>query len=317
MSLQLADAEHEAEAARVLAECPWKEHRAPDGRSYFHNKGTKQSVWKEPPELTAAKQRAAELRAKMSKPAAAPPAAAPRSTTPGTPAQAAAAAAPAGGGGSGEFMYRTKEEAIAAFKAFLTDAKPPREGKWDAISKSLEARRDPRFNALKKDGERHSAFKKWVVEQKEQDVRTAAAAADQRRRQFVELLNSKAGVLAGARFGKAEAVCFEDPRWEALPASERPAVFEDWAERQRKEAKEAERAALDAKVWPRLLISAITSWVHSNSALACGLAFVAGLNAQCACGLVRCRQRRLVRSLHACSIGRSVRGALPTFRFGV
>lgn len=113
----------------------------------------------------------------------------------------------------------------------------------------VQARRDPRFNALKKDGERHSVYKKWIVEQKEQDVRDAAAAAETKRRQFSELLDSKASVLAaGAKFSKAELVCFEEPRWQALPAAERQSVYAEWLEGRRRAAHEAERAELDSQV---------------------------------------------------------------------
>ena len=33
------------------AACPWKAFKAPDGRDYFHNSTTGQSVWVEPEEL--------------------------------------------------------------------------------------------------------------------------------------------------------------------------------------------------------------------------------------------------------------------------
>ena len=32
--------------------CDWTEHKTPDGRTYYHNKQTKASVWTEPKELT-------------------------------------------------------------------------------------------------------------------------------------------------------------------------------------------------------------------------------------------------------------------------
>ena len=127
---EFADREADLAAARVIAECPWKEHTAPDGRLYYHNKASKQSVWKVPPELAAARQQAAALRAGITTPGAGG----------GGPDAAKAAAAAAPVVAEGEFMYKTKDEAMAAFKAFLSDAKPPREGKWDTVLKGLQVR---------------------------------------------------------------------------------------------------------------------------------------------------------------------------------
>lgn len=173
----LADAEAEALAAKVIADCPWKEHKAPDGRFYYHNRAIGKSVWKVPEELAAARAEAARLRATISGAAAAPaamtaaPAGAPggglamgaaaaKAAAGGKPgAAAAAAAAPAAGG---EFMYATKDEAKAAFKAMLTALQAPVEAKWDKIAARMEAARDPRFHALKSNGERASCYKDWV-----------------------------------------------------------------------------------------------------------------------------------------------------------
>lgn len=168
----LADAEAEAAAAKVIADCPWKEHKAPDGRSYYHNRGIGKSVWKVPEELAGARAEAARIRttitgavqaaaAPAAASAAAAAAAGPRPTavlsTSSVPGQAAG-----GGGGGGEFMYATKDEAKAAFKAMLTALQAPTEGKWDKIAARMEAARDSRFHALKSNGERASCYKDWV-----------------------------------------------------------------------------------------------------------------------------------------------------------
>lgn len=141
-----ADAELEAQAAKVIADCPWKEHTAPDGRSYFHNRSLSRSVWKIPEELAAAQAEAARLRAQINGAAA-------------TPAQSSAAAA---GAKTSEFMYATPEEAKVAFKAMLSYVKAPQDSKWDKISTRIEAAGDPRFKALKTNGQRASCYKEWV-----------------------------------------------------------------------------------------------------------------------------------------------------------
>lgn len=43
-----------AAAAPVAAASAWKEHTAPDGRKYYHNRVTKESRWTMPDEMKAA-----------------------------------------------------------------------------------------------------------------------------------------------------------------------------------------------------------------------------------------------------------------------
>eukprot|EP00892_Ulva_mutabilis_P004456 jgi/Ulvmu1/2382/UM130_0015.1 len=255
----LADAEAEAMAAKVLADCPWKEHKAPDGRSYFHNRSLSKSVWKVPDELAAARREAARLRSTITggatpsaqqSPAAAPaaaggPGAAPAAAKPG--AAPAAAGAPAAGAG-GEFMYATKDEAKAAFKAMLTALQAPIDAKWDKIAARMEAARDPRFHALKSNGERASCYKDWIADQKAASAKAAEEAAERRRDAFVEMLLSKAALLAGARYSKVEALFYDDPRFEALPEPQRQAVFTDWQSERRRAAEAEERATTELRM---------------------------------------------------------------------
>jgi pre-mRNA-processing factor 40 len=246
---ELIIAEAESRAAAVLAACPWKEHKAPDERLYYHNKGTKQSVWKVPEELTAARAQAARIRS-VAVGGAHPEPAAASSVQPAAPVQPTLAAGdPARGAAvTGDFMYATKDEAKKEFKAFLTEAEPALDAKWDALSESLAARGDRRFSALKSNGERASCFKEWLADRRADAARAQEAAAAAQRAAFIQLLDAKATVLMGGRFSKAEAVCFEDQRWEALPEAQRQSTFQEWVETRRREAEAAARAATLAQV---------------------------------------------------------------------
>ena len=88
-----------------------------------------------------------------------------------------------------------------------------------------------------------------------QDQRAAAAkaeadAAEQKRAAFVEMLDSKAALLEGARYSKVEALFFEDKRFEALPDATRQSAFSEWQDSRRRKVEEEERNALNAKVRP-------------------------------------------------------------------
>jgi pre-mRNA-processing factor 40 len=250
---ELIVAEAEARAAAVIAGCPWREHKAPDGRAYYHNKSTKQSVWKVPEELATARAEAARIRAAAGggsplEASSAPPSFSQTATSGHVAPAAAGAAAAASQAATGDFMYATKEEAKSAFKAFLTEAEPPLDSKWDAVEEILASRGDRRFSALKSSGERASCFKEWRADRRADAARSQEAAAAAQRAAFIKLLDEKAVVLMGARFSKAEAVCFEDPRWEALPEAQRKSTFQEWLEARRREAEAAARAATEAQV---------------------------------------------------------------------
>jgi len=58
-------------AERLLAQCPWKEFKAENGKVYFHNNDTKESVWLIPRELQEIKDKIASEQKKSSSPAAA------------------------------------------------------------------------------------------------------------------------------------------------------------------------------------------------------------------------------------------------------
>lgn len=87
-----------------------------------------------------------------------------------------------------------------------------------------------------------------VAEARAASAKAAEEAAAVRREAFTAMLQSKAALLLGARFSKVEALFFEDPRFEALPETQRQAVFADWQTDQRRAAEAEERAATELRV---------------------------------------------------------------------
>lgn len=87
-----------------------------------------------------------------------------------------------------------------------------------------------------------------LQDQRAAAIKAEADAAQQKRSAFVEMLDSKATLLEGARYSKVEALFFEDKRFEALPDAHRQSAFMEWQENRRRKAEDDERSALNAKV---------------------------------------------------------------------
>jgi hypothetical protein len=79
-------------------------------------------------------------------------------------------------------------------------------------------------------------------------VKAEADAAEQKRAAFIDMLDSKAALLEGARYSKVEALFFEDKRFDAIPDANRQSTFVEWQESRRRKAEDEERAAINAKV---------------------------------------------------------------------
>ena len=56
-------------------------------------------------------------------------------------------------------MYATKEEAQPAFKALLTESKVSTTWPWDKVKRKIM--NEPRFNALRREGERKKCWNAW------------------------------------------------------------------------------------------------------------------------------------------------------------
>ncbi|KIY92159.1 hypothetical protein MNEG_15804 [Monoraphidium neglectum] len=150
------------DAAVLAAAAAWKEHTAPDGRKYYHNRLTKESRWTMPEEMKAAQ---AAARAPQAAPLAAdgPAGRSPLQPSPGA-APAAAAGSPVAAAAAQQPrptpVYATKEEARDAFKELLAEAGIGGEDTWDGALRRLVS--DPRYGAIKAIGERKTVFNEYV-----------------------------------------------------------------------------------------------------------------------------------------------------------
>jgi pre-mRNA-processing factor 40 len=70
--------------------------------------------------------------------------------------------------------YETKEEAQDAFRQLLSDKKVSADWNWDRVRRVVN--KDPRYEALKREGERKQVFNAWkpIRRREQQDAERAA-----------------------------------------------------------------------------------------------------------------------------------------------
>lgn len=141
---------------------------------YYYNSKTQKSVWEKPKEL-------AEVEA-LAGVGDAP--AKPASVAPAAPASSGAVAAvsttkpaevpvPV----AGPVTYATKEEAQAAFQQLLSDMKVSADWSWERVRRVVG--QDPRYEALKREGERKQTFNAWKpIRRREQQEESRLAAKE-------------------------------------------------------------------------------------------------------------------------------------------
>lgn len=178
---------------RADATTRWKEAVAPDGRAYFHNLDTKETRWKMPDAVRAAREAAF-----LAEGAAAAKKALMR-------AGASSASAPARGDGTAETPLREGTNASApddpkdpkaAFAACLAACGVTSAQRWDETIRMVERRGDDRFYALKTAPERKKAFHEYQSRQKKRE-REEKRAEDKRRRGAFEAMLHEAETTLG------------------------------------------------------------------------------------------------------------------------
>ncbi|KAI8462428.1 MAG: hypothetical protein J3K34DRAFT_527752 [Monoraphidium minutum] len=233
------------DAAAVAA--AWKEHTAPDGRKYFHNRLTRESRWQMPDEM-----KAAAARAHLGSPPADGAGRGGRS-----PPRGAASPSPAQSARSQPFqpspqqppqqpkpqpipVYATKEEARDAFKELLASAGVSGDDTWEAALRRLVG--DPRYNALPAIGERKTIFNEYVQARRNEERDVARRRAAEAKEAF-SLMLEECGVLRpGDSYRTAKALLGDDPRWGAVPNEPaREELYDSYMRAFRSRAEERER----------------------------------------------------------------------------
>ncbi|GBF88168.1 hypothetical protein Rsub_00880 [Raphidocelis subcapitata] len=218
----------------------WREHSAPDGRKYYHNRLTKESRWVMPEEMKAARAAAEAQRVHPGGPAAA--AAQQQARQPEQQQQQQQAPQQA-------VVYASKEDAVEAFKELLAAAGVGGDDSWDSALRRLI--HDARYNAIPSIGERKAVFNEWVTARRNEERDQARRRTAEAKEAFAQMLDECSGLRPGDTYRMARSLLQDDPRWGAVPnESAREELFDSFMrgfrqrveERERRERKEREAA---------------------------------------------------------------------------
>ncbi|MEW5316690.1 MAG: hypothetical protein WDW38_008043 [Sanguina aurantia] len=249
----------------------WKEYTSPDGRSYYYNKGTKESRWTMPEEMKAhggsaaagsvqvvslASSAAAD---KDSKAASQEGSKAVKAES--TPAAAVTpAAAPED---PNKYVFATKAEAKDVFKELLASVKCASEWTWEQAMRVIV--NDPRYAALKQLGEKKQAFNEYVQQrkndEKEEDRKRARAAKED----YCKMLAESGELKVTHGYRKAKELFEDDSRWKAVPERDREELFHDAQKERDKREKEERKADRKRKAVAFKELLANTSGIKATS----------------------------------------------------
>lgn len=190
----------------------WKEYKTANGRDYFYNPVTKQSVWEMPEELkrlrgmTKDDESEEEQEEEEDKP-----------------------------------EWSTHEERRAAFQELLKDKGVKCTAKWEEALKLIQE--DRRFNALEKAGERKQCFAEYVARRKKEEKEEEREKRKRAKDDFMDALNGWKDLKVSSRYRDA-AEQFMDEEWfKLIDEDDRDDIFQDFLDEYEKKAKDERRKA--------------------------------------------------------------------------
>lgn len=245
-----------AASATAVPSTDWKEFTAPNGRKYYYNKTTKQSVWTMPEEMKAALAAAAAASGGVGAPAVTAGGAAAAGAAPSaammaaqqalqsvpTGAAAGSAAVPSGIQTGPALVFATTAEAKDAFKQLLADVGIKSSASWDDTMKIIA--NDRRYGGLKTLGEKKATFNEYLQQKKKEEVEEARQKRLKAKEDFYTMLDEVSKDFGSSlKFTKARDLLELDTRWQAIDSvKEREELFEDWVSEREKAAREAKKA---------------------------------------------------------------------------
>ena len=255
--------ELKSEAEKLLSACPWKEY-TDNGKVYYNNTETKESVWTIPEELRKIKERiAAEEGAKkggnepskgadekkseaeksaleaamaatlaaLEQPAAAPAAAAAeKASQKSSDASNAAnkkppAAAGPGGKAENKIVFKDKKEAMEALKELLREKNVPSTANWEQAVKAMN--KDPRYEYLSKLTEKKQAFNAYKIQRQKEEKEEARMRQKKAKEDFEDFLVNKAKITSAVKYFRLEDLYSDLAVWKAVPEVERREIYVD------------------------------------------------------------------------------------------
>merc|ERR1712194_250541 len=194
----------------------WKEYKTADGRDYFYNPVTKQSVWEMPAELkqlrevTKKKEESEEEEESEQEEE------------------------------KKEEEWATPEAKRAAFRELLDDKGVKSTSKWEEAVKLINE--DRRFNALTSAGERKQEFSVFVTQKKKREKEEERQKKVRAKDDFQEALSKWDGLKANARYKEAAEAFYEEEFYKLMEEDDRDELFQDYMDEYEKKLKEERRA---------------------------------------------------------------------------
>lgn len=146
-------------------------------------------------------------------------------------------------------VYKSKEEAIDAFKSLLIDSKISSTAGWKEVEDICS--RDIRWQAVIKIGEKKQALAEYKTKKEKQDKELLKTKARKSRDQFLTMLAENTDIDARTRWRDVMHILKDDFRFKNVEVSEREDLFNDFAlelEKKEKEDRNKQRAIANRHV---------------------------------------------------------------------
>ena len=234
-------------AEQALASLPWKEYATPEGRKYYSNSETKQTVWDMPAEYKEA------LEATRAPPKLLPPAptfvaggstALTNYSEPSTPFESrdrkSELALPSI---AKEVIpdYSSFEEAEGAFLKLLRKSNVHPDWTWEQTMRATI--KDPQYRALKDPKDRKAAFEKFSIEVRQQEKERAKERLAKLRTDFGNMLRTHPEIKHYSRWKTIRSILERETVFRAAESEEeRKQLFEEYILELKKQNIEQEAA---------------------------------------------------------------------------
>jgi len=264
-------------AELMLSKCPWKEHKSDTGKIYFHNTETKESRWTRPKELDDIMQQVSQqaakpvvaattggnspnpltLPARASQPSSAiqkameatlasielpPPPVAVKAVVRNEPEAQVIDSSDSDSEPEADpktVVFKTKKEAIEAFKNLLKDKSVGSTTSWDMAMKLII--NDPRYGALRHLNEKKQAFNQYKTTRAKEEKEENRLRMKQAKEDLEKYLMDTDKMHSTIKYRKAETLFGELPLWNLVNDRDRRELFDDvlhqLAKREKEEAK--------------------------------------------------------------------------------
>ena len=236
---------------RALASQPWKEYQTPEGRKYYSNSETKQTVWEIPQQYKEA------LESAQPTPPSLP--AAPAFVAGGSTALTSYSTPDSGmpwegrdGGRKSEIAlpaiakevvpdYSSFEEAEAAFMKLLRRSNVQPDWSWEHTMRATI--KDPQYRALKDPKDRKAAFEKFAIEVRQNEKERAKERMAKLRTDFGNMLRTHPEIKHYSRWGTIRPIIERETVFRAAETEdERKELFAEYIVELKKQNIEQEAA---------------------------------------------------------------------------